>query len=229
MKFTFFQRRTILLPTLAGWACLIILFGGGTTAWWLTAESFFSVTDRRPADVLVVEGWIGLEGIAAAKAEFERGGYRCLVAAGGPVHNRWDSRALNYADNVVEELLHLGMPQREILIARQVDTAGHRTFASAIAARDSLRAAGIRPKAVNVFTLGPHARRSHLTFAKVFQPDIPVGVISWTQAEYAGESWWRSSERAEDLIKESIGWPYELLLNSGRTSNSTTEAIRPKP
>jgi hypothetical protein len=41
-------------------------------------------------------------------------------------------------------------------------------------------------------------------------------VISWTPPSYASEPWWRSSERAGDLLKESVGFALEALLNSGR-------------
>jgi hypothetical protein len=179
--------------------------------------------------VLVVEGWIGVEGVLAAKAEFERGGYHYIVASGGLRHDRWDQHHLNYAELAAGELLRLGLPSEKIIVTRQNDTEAHRTFVSALAARAALQAAGIEPKGVNVFTLGPHARRSRLIFAKVFQPKTPVGVVSWIPPEYAAESWWHSSERAEDLIKETVGWPYEAVLNSGRAANSANEAAGPKP
>ena len=74
--------------------------------------------------------------------------------------------------------------------------------------------------ALNVFTLGPHARRSRLVFAKVCQPATQVGVVGWAPSGSEGMEWWRSSERAKELLTETAGYVYETLLDSGRGSNS---------
>ena len=88
------------------------------------------------------------------------------------------------------------------------------------AAWRTLQANGIHPRAVNVFTRGAHARRSRLIAARVFGRETEVGAIAWIPGEYDQESWWESSERADDLLKETVAYPLELLLNSGRLSNS---------
>jgi len=62
-----------------------------------------------------------------------------------------------------------------------------------------------------------------LIFAKAFSPHTRVGVISWTPKDFSAGPWWKSSDRAEDMIKETVGYAYELLLNSGRWSNAPTE------
>jgi hypothetical protein len=47
-----------------------------------------------------------------------------------------------------------------------------------------------------------------------------VGVIGWCPLEFQKERWWQSSERSKEFWEESIGYLYEVLLNSGRSSNS---------
>jgi hypothetical protein len=93
----------------------------------------------------------------------------------------------------------------------------------AVAAWRALQTKEIQPTSINVFTRSSHARRSRLVFAKVFGSGTKVGVISWTPPGYENEPWWRSSERAIDFLKETVGYPFELLLNSGRWSNAPTE------
>ena len=44
--------------------------------WFNYGELFLALTHRLPAEVLVVEGWIGREGVRAAVDEFERGSYQ---------------------------------------------------------------------------------------------------------------------------------------------------------
>jgi hypothetical protein len=77
---------------------------------------------------------------------------------------------------------------------------------------------------MNVFTWGPHARRSHLVFAKVERPETDVGVVSWAPVSYRQVPWWRSSERAKEFLTETAGYVFEALFNSGRSSNSPDKA-----
>jgi hypothetical protein len=71
-----FQRRAVCCPTLFG-SFLILTLLVIPVAWWFArGESFLSLTERLPAKVLVVEGWIGYEGVRAAAAEFEQRGYQ---------------------------------------------------------------------------------------------------------------------------------------------------------
>jgi hypothetical protein len=83
---------------------------------------------------------------------------------------------------------------------------------------------GIHPSNLNVFTLGPHARRSRLVFAKVYQAEAHVGVIGWIPNMDRAGSWWSSSDRARELVEETAGYAYEGLLNSGRSSNFPGES-----
>lgn len=200
-----------------GWAGLGVLLGAPLLLWWFQGESFLATTDRQPADVLVVEGWIGIEGVRAAKAEFERGGYRLLVATGGLTDNSWNSQRWNLATEAHELLLRAGMPADQVIEAPARDTASQRTFESALAVRQALAQQSLRPATVNIFTHTVHARRSRLVFAKVLGP-AKVGVIAWRPQGEAIGPWWRSSKRADELVKETVGYFFELLLNSGRTS-----------
>ena len=186
------------------------------TLWWYHGESFLSVTQRVPADVLVVEGWISHEGIHASAIEFLTGGYRFVVATGGLTGERWSKDRWNYALVAQEQLLRSGIAADRILLASSLETERQRTFEMARSALRSLEGKGIRPHGINVFTRGTHARRSRSVFSKVFGSRTAVGVISWAPEDLAAEPWWRSSERAEEMIKESVGFLFEVLLHSGR-------------
>jgi hypothetical protein len=205
-----------------GWAGLAVIATALCLLWWFEGESFLSPTERLPAEVLVVESWIGTDGIQAAAVEFEHGGYQCVVATGGPTSERWSQRRWSYADMAERELIRSGVPKDRIIAAPASETDGQRTFEMAVAAWRTLQTRDLHSNAINVFTLGAHARRSRLVFAKVFEPGIKVGVISWTPLHDKNGPWWRSSERAEDLLKETVGYLFEALLNSARSSNSPT-------
>lgn len=225
MTVRFFQRRTLWWPTWMGWLALALLAWVPLLLWWFQGESFLAATHREAANILVVEGWISGEGIHASVLEFKTGDYRYVVATGGLTGERWNGRRWNYALEAEEQLLRSGIPRDQIILAASRETESQRTYEMAMSARQALRAQHIEPAAVNVFTRGVHARRSRLIFSKVFGPETRVGVIAWSPPRTGADSWWNSSERAEDMIKETVGYVFEFLLSSGRRGNSFDEAV----
>ena len=219
LRLRLFRRRTILCPTWAGSLCIAAIFSILVAAWINYGEAYLELTQRLPADVLVTDGWIGRKGLAAAVEEFERGGYRFIIASGGLTSGPWEDKPSSYAEMASGEMVRLGVPKERIIVAVSENTESHRTFESAVAVWRTLRNAGIKPKALNVFTLGPHARRSALVYAKVSPQGVKIGVIGWLPPEYKTEPWWRSSERSRALLEESAGYLFEVLLNSGRPFN----------
>lgn len=211
----FARPRTIWWPTWLGWAVLLSAFVVPAGVWTWRGERFLALDDPRPAEVLVVEGWIGLDGMGAARREFQRGGYQYLVTAGGPTGHRWTRSRYNYALSAADVLVGWGLPADKVIAAPDDGRAEQRTYGAARAVRDKLNELGLRPKAVNVLSLGAHTRRSRLVYAKVLE-EMEVGAVAWWPERYDREPWWRSSERASDFLKESVGYTFELLFSSGR-------------
>jgi uncharacterized SAM-binding protein YcdF (DUF218 family) len=215
-----FQHRTVWFPTGLGLICFALFLAVPVFWCWIYGEAFLSSTSRLPAEILVVEGWIGRTGVRAAAVEFEKGAYQYVVTTGGLLSDRWRVDPESYAVMAEQELIQCGIPEKRIIVATTSDTENRRTFESAVAVRGALQAKGIHPKKINVFTRGPHARRSRLIFAKVNLPETQVGVISWNPKADEARPWWRSSERSRELIAESVGYLYEALFNSGRCSDT---------
>jgi uncharacterized SAM-binding protein YcdF (DUF218 family) len=224
LRLRLFQRRTVWCPTLLGCFFGLVLLTIPLVWWYNCGESFLSLTKRLPPEVLVVEGWIGRNGVRAAAAEFEQRGYEYVVASGGEATaERGGQGGWSYAEAAERELISLGVPKDRIIVAAAGDAETQRTYESALAVRRALQAKEIHPTALNVFTLGPHARRSRSVFAKVLRPRTQVGVISWTPPDIQGVPWWRSSERARELLTETVGYLYEEILNSGRSFKRAEE------
>jgi hypothetical protein len=219
-RFRLVERRTVWFPTWLGTFLLFLLVAVPVAWWGVRGESVLSSTQRTRAEVLVVEGWIGSEGIRAAATEFNQGGYQYVVATGGVASGKgWGQSGWSYAEGADHELVRSGVPEGKIIVAPSRGTESQRTYESALAVLQALEAKQIHPQALNVFTLGPHAKRSCLVFAKVLGSAMKVGVVSWVPADYRALPWWRSSDRAKDLLTETAGYLYEFLFNSGRGSS----------
>lgn len=213
-----FSRRNILWPTWGCWTALITLVFLPVLLWWSKGEAFLSKERRLTAEVLIVECWIGREGVTAAANEFKRESYSYIVATGSTIKRGWLFDGQCVADLAKQQLLQLGIPDDKIIVARDRDTDRDRTFESAVSAFRELKARGINPSASNVFTLGSHARRSRLVFSKAFKNTSDIGVISWMPDGNQQANWWESSERTKAMITETFGLAYEVLLNGGRAS-----------
>jgi len=210
------RPRTVWWPTWPGWLVLVAAVLLPAVWWGFRGEEFLGPTEPLRAEILVVEGWIGLDGLDAAREEFVRGGYRYLVTAGGPSGHRWDRRRWNFAESAAVALVNSGMPADFVIAAPATASPEQRTYESAMAVRAMLESRGLKPEAINVMTMASHTRRSRLVFAKVFNGRAKVGSVAWWPREYTGEPWWRSSERASDLLKETAGYAFELFFSSGR-------------
>jgi DUF218 domain len=221
----FFRWRKVLWPTWTTWCCSFAVPLVVFLAWFTYGESFLSWTDGVSADILVVEGWIGREGVHSALQEFYRGGYKYIVTSGGETFDGWEDRPGNFAEMAAKELVRSGFPKEKIIVAASDNVERQRTFESAVAVWRTLHGAGLNPAAVNVFTLGAHARRSQLVFAKAGPLSAKVGVIGWLPSDDKSKVWWRSSERAKMFLSETFGYSFELLLNSGRFSNEAGSQV----
>jgi len=212
MPLALWQRKEIWVPTWTGWITFLLLLGGGGAFVVSHAESFLAFSAPVPADTLVVEGWISGAAIPAAVKEFQNGHYRYVVAVGG-----WTAQAVTptlghtYAQYIASRLLQAGCPSNCLLIALPSPNDTDRTFEQARSAWRLLRDRQITPLGLNVFTSGPHARRSRLVYRKTFGPGLPIGVISYQPEDSLQGVWWKDSLRGKQVIEETLGWLRESL------------------
>lgn len=194
-----------------GHALAALLLAALAAGAWFGGEEFLALDAPVAPEVLVVEGWIGNTGVRAAAAEFHRGGYRWIVATGGLTDGRWDEQRWSYAEMARRDLLASGVPANAILFAAPDESTARRTLGCALATHAALARLPFRPKHVTIFTLGAHARRSRIVYAGAL-PEYEVGCLAWRPTPAFAGPWWRSSDRAEDLLKESVG----CLLEASR-------------
>jgi hypothetical protein len=179
---------------------------------------FLAITDPTRAQVLVVEGWLPDYALEAARKEFTSQPYHLLFTTGGPLEvGSHLAQYATYAELAHATLDHLGVPPDQSTAIPAPPTTRARTYHSALALRDHCLAQGLVLDAVNIVTLGAHARRSQLCFQQALGPNTRVGVIAVPDASYDPERWWTFSHGVKTVAGESLAWLYaHLKLDPGR-------------
>ncbi len=206
-----FCRRSILLPTLPG-ALLVLALVVGIAFFALRAlPSFLAPNEPLGHGILVVEGWIPREALHLAAETFWRGGYERLVVSGGPVEEvLWSCDARTYAERAAAEMRLLGIVEPALVVVPAPASAQDRTYRSAVSVRQWIESSGRAVTALDVFTRGPHARRTRALYRMAFGDGVEVGVRSVSPSHYDLAHWWRRSDSAREVLTESIGYAWTL-------------------
>jgi hypothetical protein len=210
--------------TFRGWSVLTFLLLGMGAVLFFQVQPFLAVTDRVPADVMVVEGWLPRYAMNAAVSEFKTGAYQRAYTTGGPVHGgdfcdfQYESAAQLGAARLSAAGLAKDMIQEVPSRIRDRD----RTYSSAIALRDWLRDQHLSVRSLNVVTMGVHARRTQLLYQMAFGNSVKVGIISVPDDDYPAARWWRYSDGVRSVIGETIAYLYARLLFTPRSGGSAS-------
>ncbi len=178
-------------------------------------QPFLAVTAPLPGSVLVVEGWMPDYCLETVLAETRRAPCPALFVTGGPIERGEPMAAYKtYAELGAATLVALGAntPPPQAVPAREAYK--DRTYTSAIALRDWLRAHGPMPEKLTLVSQGTHARRSRLLFEKAFGPGVEIGIIAVPDRSYDARRWWRSSQGFRTVTDELIGYGYARFVFS---------------
>jgi hypothetical protein len=106
----------------------------------------------------------------------------------------------------------LGVPDTVVEAVPTPDVQRDRTYASALAARDWLKARGDLPESINVVTVGAHARRTRLLYRKAFGEGCEIGIIMVDNVDYDAGRWWAYSQGVRTIIGETAAYLYARFL-----------------
>jgi len=207
------RRRQCFVPTLRGWFLLALGVAVLGLIAVCTAYPFLAVTDSVPGGVLVVEGWSPDGVLRLALAEYKQNHYAKLFVTGLPVQQgTLLTPYTNYAHVGADTLLKLGLSPDEVQAVPCAEIRRDRTYNTALSLKHFLRDHNLSPASVNLITVGPHARRSRLVFAKAFGQTAKVGIIAAPPIEYDARSWWQCSAGVRNVTGELIAYAYARLL-----------------
>jgi hypothetical protein len=205
-------------PSLRGWAVILIAIVLVGALLVFRVHGFLAVNHPIQADALVVEGWISDRAFKGLIGELQRREYGKVYTTGGPVE--WHDSARyggTYAGYCAMKLQRSGYKTNAIVPVPSNDSDWERTFHSAAALRDYFKTNHCAPAAINVITMGPHARRTRLIFQRALGNDIRVGIISLRRDDYDPEHWWRSSTGVREVVSEAAAYAYCRIVPSAFT------------
>ncbi|MDQ2100332.1 MAG: ElyC/SanA/YdcF family protein [Tychonema bourrellyi B0820] len=214
MKIRLIRRREMWAITREGWVIAMIGLIIATMLIVKNIHPFLAVSSPVKADILVVEGWLPDYAIESAIAEFKKGKYRQLITTGTPLSKGYYlAEYKNYAELTAATCIALGFDRDKIVAVPAANVLKYRTAASAIALRDWLATSALKVDAINLYSLGTHARRSWLIFQEVLNPEIKVGIISAETQDYNPQEWWKSSEGFRTVTGEIIAYLYARFVS----------------
>jgi hypothetical protein len=208
-----FQSRVCIVPTLRGWALLVVLmlfliFGAVRQLC-----AFLSVHDPVPGGVLVVEGWAPPYAVREALEEFHRHPYLGIYVTGEPLEEGNPYIGFgSYADFTAAKLEEAGADPGSVHAVPAPIVGKDRTYTMASTLKKRLEADGVSMAKINVVSVGPHSRRSRLLYQLAFGPASQIGMMAVTDREFDPDHWWRSSNGVRSVVSEAIAYCYARFI-----------------
>ncbi|NEO58507.1 MAG: YdcF family protein [Okeania sp. SIO3B5] len=213
-KNIFLQWLQKLILTIQTWILILGLIIFLIAICCFNIYSFLAVNSPIKADILIVEGWMSDYAVKLAIAEFHQGTYQKLITTGSPIgKGHYLSEYNNFAEITAATLIALGVDPDRVVAIPTPQVVKYRTAASAIAVKEWLTTSNLKVDSINIYTLGPHARRSWMIYRNIFSPDIQVGVIALEPKGYNPKRWWQSSAGMRTVVGEAIAYFYTRFVN----------------
>ncbi|NJL47273.1 MAG: DUF218 domain-containing protein [Leptolyngbyaceae cyanobacterium SM2_5_2] len=200
-----------------GGAIALLLLGLGIYLGFLNLARFLSVSRPVEAQVLIVEGWVGDDALTQASKLFWQEGYRAIITTGPPLlRGTFLSHYKTHAQLAAATLVALGI-QADLIIPMPCPAIeNYRTYSAALAVQQTLSTQWPDLNAVNLFTVGCHARRSWYIYRRLLQAEgIAVGVIA-ADPGFELATWWQTSSGVRTVVGEGIAYLYVRLIRWNR-------------
>jgi hypothetical protein len=203
------KRKHVWLPTWRGWVILFGVAAACLIAGIYRIHAFLAVNQPVASQVMVVEGWLPDFALSKALQTFQGDNYHLLLTTGGPIETgNLLITYKNYAELAATLLEQLGLDKKLIVVIPAPPVIKDRTYAAAVALKQWLDTTPRPMKAVNLVSLGAHARRSRLLFEQALGPGMAVGIIALEDPRYDHRHWWRSSPGVRTTLSEIIAYGY---------------------
>lgn len=208
----FFKKKTVYVPSLSG--ALLLFLMAFFVAWLMLELTYpFLAKEVQPeSEILVVEGWIPDQGVRNAINYYHEKGYRKMIVTGVPI-TQWTytSPHTNMADATAETMRRMYFRDSIYTVSIPSSVLRDRTYATAVALKMWMKETNIENTSFDLYSMGAHARRSHLMFKKVF-PNQKIGLIADTDPSFVAAKWYRSSRGFRTVFGELVSYFYARLF-----------------
>ncbi|HJZ41571.1 MAG TPA: carbohydrate-binding domain-containing protein [Bacteroidales bacterium] len=117
------------------------------------------------------------------------------------------------AEDVANFLISSGIPDSMIIPLVTTRKIKSKTYTTALDLNNWLQKnRPAYPEPVTIFSPGPHARRSWISYRKAFGDSIPVGVISCPDRHVSSENWWKTRKGWRKVLYETAGVVYATVV-----------------
>jgi uncharacterized SAM-binding protein YcdF (DUF218 family) len=213
MKIKFTTKRTLRVPTIAGWLLIIVVLTIGVRMILPGIYSFLAVNKPVNAKIMVVEGWLSDDALAEAGEIFISHNNSLIISTGGPLEHGFYLAEYNTYARLAEAVLKkAGIDSSAIIALSAPERKVDRTYASALEVRKWIDTSGRKIDSVDLVSQAAHSRRSRMLFQKVLGPGVCVGIISCPDSSYNPEKWWKSSAGFRNVTDELIAWLYARFI-----------------
>ena len=206
------HKKKVWRLTKMGWLVLLVVIGLVFVGGGRNLAIFLSPNDPVTSEILVVEGWMPDYALADIVGAINGGKYRKVLTTGLPLDKGgMFAQYANGAEFAAARLRHLGADIRLISAVAAPAVYRDRTWHMASAVRDWLNENDDFPKAINLVSIGTHARRSRMLYQRALGPDVKVGVIPVETRSFDINNWWKTSAGVKTTIMELIAYIYAKL------------------
>ncbi len=213
MRIRFFAKRYCRCLTFFGWLVLLLLAVLFFRIWMGTVCHWLSLDRPVKAKTLVVEGWIEDYALKNAVNFYKKNHYKHLIVTGLPI-TRWHdyvtfkntaqgSAAVMKGDGFRDTIYQAVIPRSVTL---------NRTYNTAVATRMLFQKHPEFGRSFNIYSVGVHARRTHLMFERAFGDGYKIGIIADTDRSFDPEHWWRSSKGFRNVSNEFVAFNYVWIF-----------------
>jgi hypothetical protein len=208
------ERKECWRFTWIGWMGVLAFSGLVLLLFLFTIHPFLAPTKTVAADILIADNCLVNYGLKKLSDEFRSKNYSLILSAGVllPQGSPFAAEYKTSGELSAAILKKFGIHEKAIVPIIPKPVERDRTFASALAVKNWLAQNNIQPRGINLFSMGPHSRRSWMLYKEALGEEIPIGIIAFENREYDPKRWWKTSSGVRTVLDETIAYLYAKLV-----------------
>lgn len=211
--FRLVKRKEKNVLTFFGWlvliSCLVLFF----LVFIRNIHGFLAKNEPVESKILVIEGWISDYATLQAIDKFRNDNYDLIISIGCELEKGYYlSKYKSTGELTKQSLTAMGVSSDSIVGVNVGQIHKDRTYMTAQKLKMWINQQRPDIKDFNIYTMGTHARRSHILYRMAFGETYNIGIISYESISYDNKKWWNSSKGFKTVITELISFVYTCLF-----------------